>query len=420
MGGKSSSPPPAPDYVGAAKEQGAANKDSAIATAQLSNPNVYTPYGNQTVSYSVDPTTGNPVPTINQSLDPKSQQVYDQQQNVKLGLAGISQQALGTAQGVMNTPFSFGGPGVQTGVNNPSVTANANQNGSLNLSGVARMPVNAGTTGMDAIMSRLEPYQARQRTSLETQLTNQGLRPGGEAWDNGMKDFSNQQNDARIQAAAQGVNLDMAANNQGYNQALSSGQFGNAANLTNAQFANQASGQQFNQGLQSAQFGNTAQQQALAQAIQQRQMPLNEIAALMSGSQIQAPQFQNYAGAGATAAPIMAASQASAQGANNLYNAQMGAQNANTAGLYGLGGAAVGGAAMSAGTWMPYLAAMSDRRLKSNILRVGTHPLGIGIYEYDIFGRRETGVMADEVEKVKPEATGPMPNGYKGVRYDLL
>lgn len=62
----------------------------------------------------------------------------------------------------------------------------------------------------------------------------------------------------------------------------------------------------------------------------------------------------------------------------------------------------------------------SDRRLKSNIRRVGTHRLGIGIYEYDILGRRERGVMADEVERVRPEAVSTHPFGIKMVDYSRL
>jgi len=48
----------------------------------------------------------------------------------------------------------------------------------------------------------------------------------------------------------------------------------------------------------------------------------------------------------------------------------------------------------------------SDRRLKSNIIRVGTHKTGIGIYEYDIVGieKRQRGLMADEVLIVRPDA----------------
>jgi len=46
----------------------------------------------------------------------------------------------------------------------------------------------------------------------------------------------------------------------------------------------------------------------------------------------------------------------------------------------------------------------SDRKLKSDIIRIGTHPLGIGWYEYTIFGKRAQGVMADEVQQVMPKA----------------
>jgi len=62
---------------------------------------------------------------------------------------------------------------------------------------------------------------------------------------------------------------------------------------------------------------------------------------------------------------------------------------------------------------------MSDVRLKSNIERVGTHPLGIGIYEYDIFGARQRGVMAQEVLEVKPEAV-EMVGDYYAVDYGQL
>jgi hypothetical protein len=61
----------------------------------------------------------------------------------------------------------------------------------------------------------------------------------------------------------------------------------------------------------------------------------------------------------------------------------------------------------------------SDRRLKSNIVKVGDHPKGFGVYEYDIFGQRQRGVMADEVEKIIPEAVSELA-GYKVVDYGRL
>lgn len=350
--------PPAPDYIGAAKEQGVANIESARATAKLNNPNMYTPYGTQLVSYDGD------VPTVRQTLTPTSQKALEAQQNVGLSLSDLAQKGTGIASTVLDKPFSFGGPDVQT---------------SLDTSGIAKMPVNAGMTGQEAIMARLEPSLAKQRVSTETQLINQGLRPGTEAYDNAIQLLGQQETDARTQAVLQGLNLDIGANAQGYNQALQSGQ-----------------------------FGNTAQQQMLAQAIQQRQMPLNEINALTSSSQIQNPQFAAYTGANVAPPPIAQATAQRGQYDQNAYNAQVASQNANTAGLYSLGGSAM------------MASAMSDRRLKSNIVRLGTHPIGVGIYEYDIFGSRQIGVMAQELMEVMPEAVIQHPSGYLMVNYGRL
>jgi hypothetical protein len=260
MGKKAPAPPPTPDYRGAAIEQGAANLESARATARLSNPNTYTPYGTQLISYDGD------IPTIRQTLTPTAQKTLEAQQGVELSLANLGSKGAQTASNVLDKPFSFGGPDVQT---------------SLDLSNVAKMPVNAGMTGQEAIMARLNPSLERQRTSTETNLINQGLRPGMEGYDNAINLLGQQETDARTQAVLQGLNLDIGANQQGFGQALESGK-----------------------------FGNTAQQQMLAQAIQGRQMPLNEITALMSGSQIQNPQFGAYSGATVQAAPIFAGTQA--------------------------------------------------------------------------------------------------------------
>ncbi len=70
----------------------------------------------------------------------------------------------------------------------------------------------------------------------------------------------------------------------------------------------------------------------------------------------------------------------------------------------------------------------SDRSLKEKISRVGTHPLGIGLYLFDYkpghesqYGSgRHFGVMADEVEAVLPQAVSVGPRGYKIVDYRLL
>jgi len=355
MGKSAPAAPATPDYVGAAKQQGIANVEAARVGSKLSNPNMYTPYGTQLISYDGDQ------PTITQTLTPQAQKTLEEQQNVQYQLASLGGKGANLASNVLDKSFNFGGPAVQT---------------SLDLSNIAKMPVNAGTTAQEAIMSRLEPSLAKQRTSTETQLINQGLRPGTEAYDNAIQLLGQQENDARTQAALQGINVDMGANAQGFSQAATG-----------------------------ATFANTAQQQALAEAIQQRQMPLNEITALMSGSQIQNPQFGAYQGTNVQAAPLFAATQAKGQAEQNLYNQQVASANANTAGLYSLGSAAIG---------------LSDRRLKSNIKRIGTHKLGIGIYEYDIMGKHDIGVMAQELLQVMPDAVHQHSSGYLMVDYGRL
>jgi Chaperone of endosialidase len=70
----------------------------------------------------------------------------------------------------------------------------------------------------------------------------------------------------------------------------------------------------------------------------------------------------------------------------------------------------------------------SDRRVKQNIVRIGRHPLGIGLYLFDYrpefrdeWGHgRQFGAMADEVENVMPEAVSVHENGFMVVDYALL
>ncbi|HKY19581.1 MAG TPA: tail fiber domain-containing protein [Vicinamibacterales bacterium] len=63
--------------------------------------------------------------------------------------------------------------------------------------------------------------------------------------------------------------------------------------------------------------------------------------------------------------------------------------------------------------------AFSDRRLKSNIKRIGTKH-GLPWYSYDIFGKPSEGVMADEAMKVRPGAVSRHPSGYLVVNYGAL
>ena len=90
----------------------------------------------------------------------------------------------------------------------------------------------------------------------------------------------------------------------------------------------------------------------------------------------------------------------------------------------GGGAMSMGGMGMGMGMGMN----MSDRNTKENIIKIDTHPLGIGLYLFDykaefrddINNKRQFGVMADEVEKVMPSAVTIGRNGYKQVDYNQL
>jgi hypothetical protein len=70
----------------------------------------------------------------------------------------------------------------------------------------------------------------------------------------------------------------------------------------------------------------------------------------------------------------------------------------------------------------------SCRSVKQSISRIGTHPLGIGLYLFDYkpefrdrYGHgRQFGVMADEVEAVMPRAVSRDPRGHQVVDYAML
>jgi len=321
----------------------------------------------------------------------------------------------------------------------------------LDTRNLTQMPTNAGVSAQQAILSRLDPTIQAGDVSFRQTLANQGLAPGTAAYDAAFRNREMSKNDLYNQAALQGINLDMSARQQGLNELNTLGTFGNQAQLAGAGLYNQAVSQNFGQGITANQLKNqaiaqnfgqgvTADQlynsavnqnfnQALAaqqannaaqnQQFQQnlgnsqfgmalRQQPINEVIGLMGGSQIQLPQFQGFQGSQVAPAPTFAGTQAQGQADMSRYGIQQAGNNATTQGLF----SALGTAAM--------LAKFSDRRLKSNIVQVGTHPLGIGIYEYDIFGNRERGVMADEVATVMPDAIVPHESGYMMVNYGKL
>ncbi len=133
-----------------------------------------------------------------------------------------------------------------------------------------------------------------------------------------------------------------------------------------------------------------------------------------------------YLGAmGAGANTTMQGRQVAMQGLNGVLNAQTSYANAvansNNSGAGGLG-SLLGGAASL------YTAFGSHPNYKTNVVRVGDHPLGIGGYEFDYRPEyaekwgdgRHRGVMATELEAVLPEAVKRDADGHVVVDYAML
>lgn len=136
-----------------------------------------------------------------------------------------------------------------------------------------------------------------------------------------------------------------------------------------------------------------------------RAQPLNEILALAGGSQVQTPQF------GQVNSPQLGGTDVAGITANG-YNQQMAGYNANQSTLGGL---------FSAGASLIPL--FSDVRLKTNIVKVGEHPMGFGVYEYDRIdtGKHERGVIAQEVREVRPDLVdNTHESGFLRVFYEPL
>lgn len=286
----SSSPPPAPDYAAAATATAAGNLDAARSASAANRVNQYTPYGNltytQTPTKSIDSKayqsaydawtaggkTGNE-PSANdymsynpdagwtstQTLSAAEQSKLDQNNKLSNSLLATAQKGLDGVDSMLTNGFDF--------------------------NALPKSQVDAGQTGQDAIMARLNPQFAQSEEALRTRLVNQGVRAGSQAWDNEFRNFNSGKNDAYSQAALQGIGVGQQARQQA---------------------------------LQEQEFGRTE--------------GLNMVNALRTGNQVTNPTFSNVPQQATTAgADLLGAANAQYSNAVSSNNAQ----NAASGGLFG-------------------------------------------------------------------------------------
>lgn len=209
---------------------------------------------------------------------------------------------------------------------------------------------------MELGSKRLDPMFAERDEALRSRLANQGIRAGSSAYDSEMRREGENRNDA-------------------FNSLLLSGRG-----------------------------------QAVQEQLAQRNQPINEITALLSGSQVSQPNFvgtPNTQMAGTDHAGNVYKSHAAEM---DNYKAELQNSQSMMGGLFGMGSSI-----LRALPW-------SDRRLKRDIARIGTGAHGLPLYAFRYIWSDEThvGYMADEVAQVMPGAVHMQPNGYNAVDYAMV
>jgi len=163
----------------------------------------------------------------------------------------------------------------------------------------------------------------QQQASAIGQQFGQGLQSG---------QFANQALQNTFGQGLQSQQAQNAAFGQQFGQNLQGGQFTNTAlqnlfgqNTTSGEFANKAAGQKFQQDLaanqqaysqqmQAAQYADAQRKQALEEQVMARQMPLNELNALLAGQGVQQGTMPSFQQAGVAAgSPYMQAAQGQGQ-----------------------------------------------------------------------------------------------------------
>lgn len=309
---------------------------------------------------------------------------------------------------------------------------------------------------IDAQNSRLNPQFAQDEETMRSRLLASGIGEGSQAWSNAYRDFNQGKNDAYQQSNLHANDLaNQAIQQTGQLRGIPMNELGQAQQM--AGNLSSIAGQQQQQAIQgrqvnlgeaerlnamagnTASLAGTAQQQALAdwqtpyqraqmlggiagnignmsgQGIQQQQavrnQPLNETAALMTGNMIQTPQLMNTPQTQVAPTDVIGSTMGSYNGQLQAYNANQQQKAASLGGLYGLGGSAIMGAGL----------AFSDRRLKTDIHRIGTTTGGNALYRYRYKGDTapHIGVMAQELKKTQPDAVVKL-GGFYAVDYDKV
>lgn len=320
------SAPSPPDPYQTANAQEGLNKQTAIYQAETNNVNQTTPYGSLSYQQTGTNPDGTPIFSATTQYTPAVQNLF-------------------------NTDV-----GTQTEMANAANTLAKNLGSSLS---------SAPNLGNDALVNEMmgwqnkymQPIFNQQQAALNSQLANQGIGQGSDAYNNAQNLFSRNVNNAYEQAMAQDQG-------QAYNQALTSYE-------APIQTLGTLLGESQPTGTVNSSLINTPQEQI---------QPANLESLVQQNYQSQLQNYQN-----------------------------------SMSGLFSIPAAILGGWA-HAGFALP-----SDRRLKRDIDRIGWLNDGTPIYRFRYLNdpAMHIGVMAQDVKRTKPEAVFTTPEGFMLVDYEL-
>jgi len=437
-------PPPAPDPTVTANAQSAANIASAEAQQRLNMVNTVGPQG--AVRYEADPTAPGGYRQVT-SLSQPEQQIYDASKGVELGATNIAGDQLGRVRSALETPLNTAGlPELSGGVAGAGqgIASTFDKGGALKYGfdpgqqiqgqvggnqDLARLMASGANYQQAA--SRLDPRFDLEQRRLETKLANQGFSANSSGSTAAMADFNRGKNDAYDQAIMSSIREGEAAAQGQFGRQLQQGQFANQAsgqmydqnlgqaafnnqtagqdygqNLGAAQFGNQAQQQSFQQQLANAQFGNEARNQGLQERAYQQNQPINQLTGLLSLGQVGMPQGVQYTPSQVGQTDVLGAYALNQQAQNAAYQAQMQRSSGLMGGLMSLGSAAI---------------MASDRRLKTDARLIRRRKDGLGVWTFryldDAPGVVRVGVMAHEVKKVRPDLVVKRADGFLAVSY---
>lgn len=310
------------------------------------------------------------------TLDPRIQNILDSQLGIQQGLNSATQHQLGDVNNQFAKPIDYSalpGAGSAAGAQGAAMTryanlapdvartqATAGLAGGVANQGIQEIGQIAGSPLPDAseaarqqvinsmygqATSRLDPQYQQQEAQMRSDLMNRGIVEGSDAWNTEMGNLSRQKNDAYTSAmnsAIQGggaeqsrlLSNQLSVRSQGMQEGSTAMGAGSQANADLRGMAGQQGtiNGQIDQSAQT-QFGmqNTQRQDALTEQQQARANAINQLTALMSGQQTQSPQFSSgMSGTSVQAAPIAQLAQNQYQGQLGAYNADVSSSNAQT------------------------------------------------------------------------------------------